>query len=207
MFAGIVREETRERVEHVVDVRPAEMPQQRLVVLVDQDDALSVRRRRRDVAHQLPESHGRQFRVARRDIQPRRLGAQQVEDRLAKLGDGLGLDRPQVKVDDGPRPRPVPLRLDGESLEKFAFPLEERVQRRDHERLAEPPRTRDEELLADGKVNERQQQPRLVDVGEAPFAKLLERVDVCRRLLHAAYYSKSWREVSDTEGFAGLSRV
>ena len=67
------------------------------------------------------------------------------------------------------------------------LPLEEALERGDGERLAEPARARDEELLAARQIGEFLQNRRFVNVGETSFAQVLERVDVCRRLLHAAY--------------------
>ena len=44
---------------------------------------------------------------------------------------------------------PVPLRLhDGETLEELLAPLEHRLESRDHQRLAEPARTSEEEHAA-----------------------------------------------------------
>ena len=97
-------------------------------------------------------------------------------------------------LEERPGPRPVPLRLDGEPREELALSLEERPQRGDEERLAEPPRTRKEELLANGHVDKRPQDTRLVNVGEPLPAQVLERVNVCRNLPHANVIAKfEWK--------------
>ena len=92
-------------------------------------------------------------------------------------------------MDDRPRPRPVPDRFDGKAGEQLAPSLEQRLERGDEKRLAEPPRTGEEELLADRQVHQRQEKPRLVDVGETRPAQVLEREDVSRNLFHTPYYT------------------
>ena len=65
------------------------------------------------------------------------------------------------------------------------------VERQDEGRLAEAPRTREEKLLTKRHVAERQEHRRLVHVCKAVLTQFTERIDVCRRLLHAANYNTS----------------
>ena len=77
---------------------------------------------------------------------------------------------------------PLPRQLvDGKPLEELASALEHRLQGREHERLAEPPRTRDEQLRVRLRRGKLVQQFRLVDVLSLPPEYQPRKVEHARR--------------------------
>lgn len=224
MFAGIVREETRERVEHVVDVRPAEMPQKRLVVLVDEEDHLPLHVRRRllapglrggenvravapgEIFDQKTELGGRTF-STERNLEPVRLGNQQIAQFSPERLDRRRLAAAHVEPQHGPRLRPVPLRFDREALEEIAPPLEETLQSGYCQRFSEPTRTRDEELRTERTIRQRQQDTRLVDIDVSALPQTFKGIGVCCNLLHAAYHTITSAPREDMENDAWQRRM
>ena len=84
---------------------------------------------------------------------------------------------------------PLPVRLvDGKALEQFAPSGEERFQGRDHERLAEPARTRDEEEVGAHIANHSMQEHRLVDVDASLVSQLRKIVRVCGYWSHRGIF-------------------
>ena len=119
-----------------------------MVVLVDQHDDLLVALVRGGEAFNQPiEQHSGRIGLRVRDfllLQP--LLQSRRERTHETLARPLLVEVRHVELNDWIRLRPVPLLLlDLESLEEFLLPLEKILERREHERLAEPARTRDEE--------------------------------------------------------------
>ena len=119
---------------------------------------------------------------------------------------------PHVEVDDGALlPFPVPVRVhDGEALEKVFAPLEHRLQRGDHQRLAKPPRTREEEQVS-LRIGRKAMEPRrLVDVDAAALAKGREIAVVFGDWLHVLMIAQprapAQGPASDARSFLFLNR-
>ena len=191
------RIELLERVAYLVDVALAQMSEERLVVLVDEqhhlvDMRLRILRLRLTVGggdhvgHE--EAELPRDRFVRPEWYAQTLGFR-LEHRVdlrPELGDGCGLARPHVELQDGMRLCPIPLRLDRQPLEEFAPPLEKALERGDRERLPKTPGASDEELLADRAVGKKLQNRRLIDVDEPALTDVSERIGVCCDFLHAA---------------------
>ena len=93
---------------------------------------------------------------------------------------------------------PIPVRLlDLEPPEELATPLEERLQGRDHQRLAEPPRTRQVVDAVRVRLGDLVENARLVDIDASPPDELGEIEDARVDRLHACYYTIT--------GFAAVS--
>ena len=91
---------------------------------------------------------------------------------------------------------PVPVCVhDGESLEQLALPLEHRLKGGDHQRLAEPARTREEEHLLALRRGETMEPRGLVNVHVAPAADFAEVVGIFVYRLHCAHYTKNIRRM------------
>ena len=182
-----------ERLEGVAefrDVRLHQMSEERLVVLVDEQHHLSVGRLRGKGVDEIREKNGRYVTCQFANVEFGRAAMKMSAKQRPELGDIRRLHRAHVEMQDGPLLRPVPLRLNGQIGEPLALALEKRLQSGDGERLPEPTRTRDEELVADVARRHGIQGVRLVDVRKAVLPQFRERVDVCRNLLHGKYYSK-----------------
>ena len=176
-----------ERLERIAErghVRARQVPEERLVVFVDQEDRPAVGRPRGEIVDQEAEAGGR-VRTAQRDAQTPGLRFQHDVQRSPEIRHRLGLAAAHVETEDGPGPRPIPLGLDLQPAEQVAPALEEALERGDGERLAKPARARDEELRAARTVHQRKQPPRLVDVDVAVLPQTFKGIGVCRNPLHA----------------------
>ena len=183
-----------ERLERVAELRDLgfhQMPEERLVVFVDEQHHLSVGRLRGKGVDEIGEKDRRYVACQFANSELDRTAAQMFAKQRPKLSDIRRLHRAHVEVQDRPLLGPIPLRLNGKPGEEVVFALEKRLQRRYGQRLAEPPRARDEELRADIPRRHRVEDVGLVDVCEAVSAEPLERVGVCRYLFHWRYYTTS----------------
>ena len=181
-----------ERLERGLDarnLRPPEQAQQRLVVFVDQDRDLPGRGLRGGGAAEVPEP--RRNGIPGFGLEPEvvlDVGELTVEPGH-EFGPVARLGRAHVEVDHGNR-RPVPRqRVDREALEQLAACLEKGLDRRYQERLAEPPRPR-EEILGRDLRRQGVDGRRLVDVDGSSLDEPGERERAGGNRLHGADFSK-----------------
>ena len=183
------RVERLERRAERLHLRASEVAEERLVVLVHEQHGEARLGRGRRVEDELLERRGDGQRPVERQVQPPGLRLEDEQDLPVELLDRLGGSRRHVEADDGVRLPVVVAPVDRKSPEEVAPALEDRLQGRHGERLPEPARAREEELLAARLPYELKEDPRLVDVEALPPDQVRERVDVCRNRLHGTYYT------------------
>ena len=114
----------------------------------------------------------------------------------------------EVEMEDGVRLPVIVHLVDGEALEERALAAEEAFQRREHQRLAEPTRTGDEEEAIAIPCNERIQQRRLVHIAIAFLPHDAEVVGPLRDFLffHGSAPAHSIAQGAERQGVGGAKK-